>query len=129
MFGQSQSVDSVSVGGFYESTLPDDFDGGLGYFYLSEKQKLAKCYVFVFDLATRLAVKIDNKFAILPLVKCDEKREHMVFANENYKITVSIQNKNTGENESFTYSGYAVVESLKKNIRSTKIVFLGECVF
>ncbi|MBO4663621.1 MAG: hypothetical protein J5663_04305 [Bacteroidaceae bacterium] len=129
MFGRSQAADSVLVGGFYEHELPDDFDGGLGYFYKSEKQKQAGCYVFVFDLTTRMAVKLDGVFLVLPLVECDEKQKHMVFANDNYKVTVSKQNTKAGEYESFTYSGFAVVESLKKKVRSSKIVFTGECVF
>ena len=129
MFGQSQTVDSVRVGVFYESELPEDFEGGLGYFYKSEEHKRNKCYVFVFDLTTRLAVRIDGVFLVLPLVESDKKQEHMVFANNYYKITVAIQNTKNSEYESYTYLGTAVVENLKKKIRSSKISFVGECVF
>lgn len=127
MYGQAQNNDSVRVGVFEESSLPDSFDGGLGYFYLSDKAKQDGQYVFVFDLGTSLAVVLDGNFLVLPMVKSDGKQDNMVFQNNDYRVKVSIESRGDGGYESSTYTGYAVVESLKKGIRTSRIRFVGEC--
>ena len=127
MCGQAQNVDSVRVATFEESSIPDSFDGGLGYFYLSDKDKQAGRYVLVFDLGTSLAVVLDGEFLVLPMVESDEKQDNMVFQNNDYRVNVTIESRGDCGYESASFTGFAMVESLKKKARASRIRFVGEC--
>ncbi|MDB5130334.1 MAG: hypothetical protein JWR02_83 [Mucilaginibacter sp.] len=106
------------------TTIPNDIQGCVGYFYLTRSDEKKNVYIMVENFASEGYVSINGKMEKFNLVTFKDM-DYYLYSNGVYNLKVEFKFKILPKGEDFRVNG--VITLLKGKQFIVKVNFIGEC--